>query len=877
LAEGAIAAAYVELRSDSSGLPGEVSGALGELGDEISAKVDAAMTEVRAKVNAALAGVGSAFAEAGAVAGDAFAGVGARIGADVTEGMDEAKASMAAIPAEASAAADESGSAWSATWDRIRAGAAATAHSIRTAMGSAATSAEESTAKVSESAKASAGEAKGGFADMAKSTAAVMVPLAGIDLFKSAVSSAQNAQAQLRVTSAVIKSTGGAAGVTAGQISKLADSQSEQTGISADQIRAAENVMLSMRGVANQAGANNGIYNQSIIASENLSAVMGIGATQSARMLGRALANPALGMTALTRAGVQFTKQQQDQIKTLVASGHTLQAQQMILAAVQTRVGGAAAAAATPVQKLTATMDVMKEDVGTSILPAFNQLVGSFAGLLPVLEPVLETIGGGLVKVLEALMPAVEALVPVVSDLASFLAGALGQAVDMVVPLFTGLLHAVEPLVDLAERVLTALLSAAEPLIPPIIAIADAFASSLGPVIAEMVPVIDQFSGVLVQLVTAAAPLLKIVAQLMPVMFQFDLTLLPLIGDLLQLAGPVLVPLVQVLVEVIGALQPVLPLIIGLSDPVLGLVLAFGEVKPVLVDVVDALGSVAGYVSGVFEPMLHDLAGVFSAVWSAITTAVSTAARAVLAAVESLVSAVVTVWTSEWHAAVDVVTWAVTTVPRAISAAVGAVTAAAGAVGSAIWHGIDDAWQQVVHLFSNVGGDIANLVEGSLSALSKVGADIIHAIVQGITSAAGDIGKAIENAIPGGGVVKSALKLVGLDTGGYIPGAAGSPQLIVAHGGEYMLSRDQLSDLRIATQSVQGGPTPLSKLGFSVAGPAAAAPAPPAGNQYVFAPNLQISGVDPATIVPLVQKMISDAQDDFVAQVEQQATAAGRG
>ena len=66
--------------------------------------------------------------------------------------------------------------------------------------------------------------------------------------------------------------------------------------------------------------------------------------SSASKMLGKALNDPVKGMTALSRAGVTFSQAQKDQVAALVASGDVLGAQKLILAEVESQVGGAAAA-----------------------------------------------------------------------------------------------------------------------------------------------------------------------------------------------------------------------------------------------------------------------------------------------------------------------------------------------------------------------------------------------------------------------------------------------------------------------------------------------------------------------------------------------------
>jgi TP901 family phage tail tape measure protein len=85
-------------------------------------------------------------------------------------------------------------------------------------------------------------------------------------------------------------------------------------------------------------------------------------------------------------------------------------------------------------------------------------------------------------------------------------------------------------------------------------------------------------------------------------------------------------------------------------------------------------------------------------------------------------------------------------------------------------------------------------------ALANFGKTIVSKIVDGIKSAAGAIGSALLSAIPGGGLIGSALggakKLLGFKDGGLVPGSSNTPVPIMAHGGEYVLSADVVQRIR---------------------------------------------------------------------------------
>src|SRR5262249_48542876 len=76
----------------------------------------------------------------------------------------------------------------------------------------------------------------------------------------------QKAAAQ---TAAVLKSTGGVAGVSAEHVTELADSLAKLTGYGSNAIHSAENLLLAFTNVRNVAGRNNDIFNQADEATLN--------------------------------------------------------------------------------------------------------------------------------------------------------------------------------------------------------------------------------------------------------------------------------------------------------------------------------------------------------------------------------------------------------------------------------------------------------------------------------------------------------------------------------------------------------------------------------------------------------------------------------
>ena len=165
---------------------------------------------------------------------------------------------------------------------------------------------------------------------------------AGAIGFKLA-SAAYESQKVMAQTEAIIKATGGAAGITATQVSKLSETLSMQIGVDDELIQKSANLLLTFKQIQNQTGENNNVFDRAVMAAQDLGNVFG-SADAAALQLGKALSNPEKGITALARSGINFTEQQKAQIKTLVASGDVLGAQKIILAEIEAQVGGTAAA-----------------------------------------------------------------------------------------------------------------------------------------------------------------------------------------------------------------------------------------------------------------------------------------------------------------------------------------------------------------------------------------------------------------------------------------------------------------------------------------------------------------------------------------------------
>jgi phage-related protein len=219
---------------------------------------------------------------------------------------------------------------------------------------------------------------------------------------KGLIADAQESAKVMRLSENVIRSTGGAAKVTAAQVSDLATAISNKTGVDDEAVQSGENLLLTFTNIRNEAGKNNDIFNQASKAAVDMAAGLNNGDVSAESLkgtsiqLGKALNDPVKGITALSRSGVSFTEQQKKQITAMVKAGDTLGAQKIILGELKKEFGGAAAAASTPAQKATVAWGNLREQLGSYLLPVVAK-VATFLStkVIPAISKFAEGIHSG--------------------------------------------------------------------------------------------------------------------------------------------------------------------------------------------------------------------------------------------------------------------------------------------------------------------------------------------------------------------------------------------------------------------------------------------------------------------------------------------------
>lgn len=216
-------------------------------------------------------------------------------------------------------------------------------------------------------------------------------------LVRSAFGEADEARKVGAQTEAVLRSTGGAANVTAAEVGDLATSLSNLAGVDDELIQSGANLLLTFKSVRNEAGAGNDIFNQATAIALDMSKALGTDLTSAVTMVGKALEDPIRGVTALRRVGANFTTDQMDQIRVMVATGRQMDAQKLILRELTTEYGGSAAAQATATDKMKVAAGNLAEKLGTALMPAFDLVANvglKVAGVFDALPGPMQTVAG---------------------------------------------------------------------------------------------------------------------------------------------------------------------------------------------------------------------------------------------------------------------------------------------------------------------------------------------------------------------------------------------------------------------------------------------------------------------------------------------------
>ena len=171
------------------------------------------------------------------------------------------------------------------------------------------------------------------------------------------------------------------------RLKAFADQQMLQIGADDELIKSTQAKLLTFKELAATADQTGGAFDRATIAAFDMAAAGFGSAETNAIQLGKALQDPIKNLAALRRNGITFTDAEREKIKVLAESGRMLEAQNLILSAIEKQVGGTAAATVTSTQKMSIIFGELSEQIGMALLPAAESASKVLqAELVPVIQ-----------------------------------------------------------------------------------------------------------------------------------------------------------------------------------------------------------------------------------------------------------------------------------------------------------------------------------------------------------------------------------------------------------------------------------------------------------------------------------------------------------
>lgn len=149
---------------------------------------------------------------------------------------------------------------------------------------------------------------------------------------------------------AVLRATGGVAGVTRREIEGLVNSLTETSFFDDESIRNAAAEMTKFGNIHGE------VFREGLRISADLASFMGTDMASAAQQVGRALQSPTEGITLLERHIGKLTDAEENHIRTLASQGRAVEAQNAVLEILQKRIGGTAELMNTGLTKATSDL-----------------------------------------------------------------------------------------------------------------------------------------------------------------------------------------------------------------------------------------------------------------------------------------------------------------------------------------------------------------------------------------------------------------------------------------------------------------------------------------------------------------------------------------
>jgi phage-related protein len=360
------------------------------------------------------------------------------------------------------------------------------------------------------------------------------------------------------------------AGAVSARLIDLARDQAIATGVDQNAIKATQAKLLTFKELASSADDLGGNFDRATSAAVDLAAA-GFGSAESnAVQLGKALNDPVKGIAALNRSGVTFTEVEKEKIKALVESGEILEAQNLVLQAIETQVGGTAIATSNSSDRIKVAFSQVKESIGKVLLPAFdaandgiiNKLLIPLRNGIERLPEIFESIQSALAPFVEGFKKAfelagggVQGFIAAIMDVRQRLADAFITALPGIIEAIVGFIPViVENTVNIILAIVDAIVQALPSLIQGAVTLFNGLIDGLLRIVPVLISAIVQMIPVVISALVSALP--KII--------QGAITLfLGIVTGLLNALPQIISALVNAIPQIITALANALPLIIN--------------------------------------------------------------------------------------------------------------------------------------------------------------------------------------------------------------------------------------------------------------------------------------------------------------------------
>lgn len=544
----------------------------------------------------------------------------------------------------------------------------------------------------------------------------------------------------------------------------------------AEVIKATQAKLLTFKELAQTADVTGGAFDRATAAAVDLAAA-GFGTAEgNAVQLGKALNNPIKGITALTRSGITFTDAEKAKIKTLTESGQILEAQNLILSAIETQVGGTAAATATASEKMKISFDNIREAFGAGLMPAFQGFADAMFPVFQKISPIIEKLGATISAVL---VPAFEkfgafmenSFIPFFDDatnaFSNFVSGVQSGSFDLTTSL-TGIFERI-------AEMRMALLNGITAALPGII---DAFVAFLPKIISflvdELLPaMIKELSGIITQLadllVVALPKLVDALLRAVPTLLDGATTLFETLIEAVIIVVPKLITaVIDILPKLVKTLTEMLPRIL---EAAIRLFTALVEALPIIVPmlikaVLDLLPEIVKALVDMLPGLIQGAVQLFLGITQGIIKALPEIIRATMGLVPEIVKALIKLVPELVRAGFELLAGLakglIDNTPKVLGEAV-------NSVGKFLVNGVKDflGIRSPSRVFYDIGDDVTTGLANGIRETSGQVAEAAEGLVNIANDAGARIGKAFDkgitviSSIPGiaGTAIKETVRL----------------------------------------------------------------------------------------------------------------------